>query len=103
MPFTGLRGSSVTGVVSVKHVVYSEILAVTSIMRKNSRWATSNQTYNARESALASNLGLRRTSPAGGSVRRGTEEDELMSAFEELKRELRSTQGASASIFTSVQ
>ncbi|TFY68249.1 hypothetical protein EVG20_g3640 [Dentipellis fragilis] len=80
------------GTVSPKHVLYSEILAVTSVMRKNSRWATSNQTFNTRDSALASNLGLRRTGPVrGNSVRQGSSEDDLMSGFEELKREVRNT------------
>ncbi|EGN96105.1 hypothetical protein SERLA73DRAFT_112215 [Serpula lacrymans var. lacrymans S7.3] len=49
--------------VSQKHVVLSEILAVTSVMRKNSRWASSVYTLTARDSALAKDLGLRRFSP----------------------------------------
>jgi brefeldin A-resistance guanine nucleotide exchange factor 1 len=87
-------GPAGTGPVSAKHVVYAEILSVTAVMRKNSRWSSSSQTYNTRDSALASNLGLRRAGPAGGAARPGTEEDALMSAFEELKRELRNAQGA---------
>ncbi|VDC07154.1 unnamed protein product [Peniophora sp. CBMAI 1063] len=78
------------GAVSAKHVIYAEILAVTTVMRKNSRWSSSSQYYNTRDSALASDLGLKRSGPSGSAARRGTEEEELMSAFEQLKRELRS-------------
>ncbi|KZV62609.1 Sec7-like domain is implicated in guanine nucleotide exchange function [Peniophora sp. CONT] len=76
------------GAVSAKHVIYAEILAVTTVMRKNSRWSSSSQHYNTRDSALASDLGLKRPGPSGSTARRGTEEEELMSAFEQLKREL---------------
>ena len=81
------------GPVSAKHVIYAEILAVTTVMRKNSRWSSSSQYYNTRDSALASDLGLKRSGPSGGAARRGTEEEELMSAFEQLKRKLRSAPG----------
>ncbi|KAJ4501838.1 hypothetical protein C8R41DRAFT_873085 [Lentinula lateritia] len=78
--------------VSQKHILYSEILSVTSAMRKNSRWAsstnfmTSNQT-----SALGSNLGLRISSPSfnARSNTRGNREAELMAGFQELKRAVR--------------
>ena len=79
--------------VSLKQLVYGELMAVTSAMRKNSRWSSSSQYYNTRDSALASDLGLKRSGPSGGAARRGTEEEELMSAFEQLKRELRSAPG----------
>jgi len=81
------------GPVSAKHIVYAEILSVTTVMRKNSRWSSSSQTYNTRDSVLASNLGLRRAGPTGVAARHGTEEEALMSAFEELKRELRDATG----------
>ena len=45
--------------VSHKHDLYSEILSVTSAMRKNSRWASSAHFMSAKDSALGSNLGLR--------------------------------------------
>ncbi|KAI0048190.1 Sec7-domain-containing protein [Auriscalpium vulgare] len=78
------------GTVSPKHVLYSEILSVTSAMRKNSRWASSTQTFNTRDSALASNLGLRRAGPSNAiATRPGSQEEELIAGFEELKRDLR--------------
>ncbi|KAF9452840.1 Sec7-like domain is implicated in guanine nucleotide exchange function [Macrolepiota fuliginosa MF-IS2] len=74
---------------SIKHVLYSEILSVTSAMRKNSRWASSTLYMNAKDtSALGTNLGLRISSPAH-AVRvsaRGSREAELMGNFQELKR-----------------
>lgn len=84
-----------TGSVSQKHVLYSEILAVTSAMRKNSRWASSAHTLNARDSALARNLGLRRSSPTfnSQSSARGSREADLMAGFQELKRIIRDVDG----------
>ena len=76
--------------VSRKHLVYSEILRVTSTMRKNSRWASSTQWYTARDSALASSLGLRRTGSSIGQENEGEKrEADLMIGFLELKREVR--------------
>ncbi|KAL1746973.1 hypothetical protein HDZ31DRAFT_32906 [Schizophyllum fasciatum] len=46
-----------------KHVLLSEILSVTSVMRKNSRWATSTHFFNARDTSLGTTLGLRIASP----------------------------------------
>ncbi|TRM59389.1 hypothetical protein BD626DRAFT_550235 [Schizophyllum amplum] len=46
-----------------KHVLLSEILSVTSVMRKNSRWAASTHFFNARDASLGTNLGLRIASP----------------------------------------
>ncbi|KAJ7093181.1 hypothetical protein C8R44DRAFT_835540 [Mycena epipterygia] len=74
--------------VSPKHVLYSEILSVTSVMRKNSRWASSTHFMNARDSALGSNLGLR-LSNSSQSARRVSREADLMLGFEELKRAVR--------------
>ena len=92
---TIVRYSEANGTVPPIHVVYSEILAVTSVMRKNSRWASPNQTINTRDSALASNLGLRKSGPVRANAQRqGSSEDELMSGFEELKRALRNVDGA---------
>lgn len=84
------------GSVSQKHVLYSEILSVTSAMRKNSRWASSTHTLNARDSALARNLGLRRSSPTFNSQAsaRGSREADLMAGFQELKRTVRDVDGA---------
>lgn len=51
-------------------------------------------TYYTKDSALASNLGLRR--PGSNTVstpQQGSREEDLMSGFEELKRSLRSAQG----------
>jgi hypothetical protein len=52
------------------------------------------QTFYTKDSALASNLGLRR--PGSNSVstpQQGSREEDLMSGFEELKRALRTSQG----------
>lgn len=90
-----IKYSESNGTVSPKHIIYSEALAVTAVMRKNARWASSSQTYNTRDSVLASSLGLRRTGPVRlNSEQRGNSEDDLMLGFEELKRELRNVQGA---------
>jgi golgi-specific brefeldin A-resistance guanine nucleotide exchange factor 1 len=88
--------ATVAGTVSRKHVLHSEILAVTSAMRKNSRWASSTHTLNARDSALARNLGLRRSSPTFNSQAsgRGSREADLMAGFQELKRTIRDVDGA---------
>ncbi|KAI6110037.1 hypothetical protein F5141DRAFT_822489 [Pisolithus sp. B1] len=74
-----------------KHVLLSEILAVTSTMRKNSRWAAAAHTLVARDSALAKDLGLRRGSLAVESQRPGrfSQEADLMGGFQELKRAIR--------------
>ncbi|KAL0063281.1 GDP/GTP exchange factor for ARF [Marasmius tenuissimus] len=77
--------------VSKKHVLLSEILSVTSVMRKNSRWASSTYFMNTRGSALGSNLGLRISSQSldSDNGRRPSSEHELMAAFHDLKRDLR--------------
>ncbi|KAJ4488408.1 hypothetical protein J3R30DRAFT_3435649 [Lentinula aciculospora] len=78
--------------VSQKHVLYAEILSVTSAMRKNSRWASStNFMTSTRSSALGSNLGLRISSPSfnARASARGNREAELMAGFQELKRAVR--------------
>lgn len=80
--------------VSPKHTLYSEILAVTSAMRKNSRWASSHYSLSARDSALASSLGLRRPStldPSTGQT--GNSERDLMLNFQELKRQINTVTG----------
>ncbi|KAJ6547119.1 Sec7-domain-containing protein [Mycena capillaripes] len=74
--------------VSRKHVLYSEILSVTSAMRKNSRWASATHFMNAKDSALGSNLGLR-VSNSSQASRRVSREADLMLGFEELKRAVR--------------
>ena len=83
--------------VSSKHIICSEILSVTSAMRKNSRWANMTQTpLYARNDALASSLGLRRAGEIpeaqNGSIRR---EVLLMAAFLDLKREVLSAESMS--------
>ncbi|KAL0577890.1 GDP/GTP exchange factor for ARF [Marasmius crinis-equi] len=77
--------------VSQKHVLLSEILSVTSVMRKNSRWSSSTYFMNTRGSALGSNLGLRISSQSldSDNGRRPSSEHELMAAFHDLKRDLR--------------
>lgn len=81
--------------VSQKHVLLSEILAVTSVMRKNSRWASAAHTLHARDSALARDLGLRRATPGSHSQRssRVSPEADIMAGFQELKRTVRDAEG----------
>ncbi|KAI0736608.1 hypothetical protein C8Q72DRAFT_893220 [Fomitopsis betulina] len=84
--------------VSIKHVVLSEILAVTSVMRKNSRWALSTRSYSTRDSALASSLGLRRVrqDSSNQSTSRGSTEQELMAGFQDLKRLLKDAEAVTS-------
>ncbi|GJE86958.1 Sec7-domain-containing protein [Phanerochaete sordida] len=75
--------------VSLKHILLSEILSVTSVMRKNSRWAMSTHPFSSSgESALASSLGLRRTRPFQSPFisEHGSSEQELMRGFQDLRR-----------------
>lgn len=80
--------------------MYSEILSVTSAMRKNSRWATPTAYYPASARAsLASSLGLRavvsgddNTNTVGSRVQ-GRRDVDLMVGFEELKRDVRASNG----------
>ncbi|PFH49117.1 hypothetical protein AMATHDRAFT_148392 [Amanita thiersii Skay4041] len=74
---------------SPKHVLYSEILSVTSAMRRNSRWASAVHVVSARNpTAIGSHLGLRISTPAhsGRQPRRDSREAELMTGFQDLKR-----------------
>ncbi|KIK98831.1 hypothetical protein PAXRUDRAFT_823441 [Paxillus rubicundulus Ve08.2h10] len=77
--------------IAQKHVLLSEILSVTSVMRKNSRWASAAHTLNARDSALARDLGLRRGSSGEKNQRsrKLSQEANLMAGFQELKRTIR--------------
>ncbi|KAH8117228.1 Sec7-domain-containing protein [Phellopilus nigrolimitatus] len=79
--------------VSKKHIICSEILSVTSAMRKNSRWAANAQTPSyTRDSALAASLGLRRASVSSGILNGSAKQEvQLMAGFLELKREIRSS------------
>lgn len=82
--------------VSRKHVIFSEIQSVTSVMRKNSRWASNSQLYTStiRDDALASSLGLRRsTGVPGASPKTAIHEVQLMGAFLDLKRSVRTIEG----------
>ncbi|KAI0747973.1 Sec7-domain-containing protein [Daedaleopsis nitida] len=74
--------------VSAKHILLSEILSVTSVMRKNSRWALSTPSFTTRDSALASSLGLRVTKGSSNAYAsgHGSTEQELMTGFQDLKR-----------------
>lgn len=80
----------------LKHVLLSEILSVTSTMRKNLRWASSTPVMFVRDSpALGTNMGLRISSPARQTRRsgRGSREAELMAGFIELKRGVKDMKG----------
>lgn len=73
------------------HLVYSEILSVTSAMRKNSRWATPTAYYpSSARVSLASSLGLRAATNNEREGRvQGRKNVDLMVGFEELKRDVR--------------
>jgi golgi-specific brefeldin A-resistance guanine nucleotide exchange factor 1 len=81
------------------HLVYSEILSVTSAMRKNSRWATPTAYYPAAARAsLATSFGLRAAvsqgvDPNSNSRISGKRDFDLMVGFEELKRDIRASNG----------
>ncbi|KAG6819604.1 hypothetical protein H0H93_010328 [Arthromyces matolae] len=77
--------------VSFKHVLYSEILSVTTAMRKNSRWASTTHFVSSKDSRLGSTLGLRisTSSQASQASGRGNREAELMGGFQELRRAVR--------------
>lgn len=57
-------------------------------MRKNSRWASGAHTLTARDSALARDLGLRRSTPSTDIQKNGrlSQEADLMGGFQQLKR-----------------
>ncbi|EJD05730.1 Sec7-domain-containing protein [Fomitiporia mediterranea MF3/22] len=82
--------SSIALSVSKKHVICSEILSVTSAMRKNSRWAASAQTpLYARDDALAASMGLRRHGGSSDMLQGSSKQEVLLMAnFLELKREV---------------
>jgi hypothetical protein len=87
----------------LKHVLLSEILVVTSVMRKNSRWASSTLVMAVRDTpALGTNMGLRISSPAYHTrlPGRGTREVELMAGFIELKRAVKDMEGGVVLIST---
>lgn len=104
MDSTNLAGLSAAFSVSPKHVLLSEILSVTSMMRRNSRWALSTPSYTSRDSALASSLGLRVTKSAPNTYasRHGNTEQELMAGFQDLKRLVQDIEGAHPRIFLPV-
>lgn len=82
--------------VSSSHLVYSEIVAVTSAMRKNSRWSGSSRVTSGGNPQLASSMGLRRTTSGatiGAGGRGDKRESDLMGGFEDLKREMRQVPG----------
>ncbi|CAE7052219.1 unnamed protein product [Rhizoctonia solani] len=75
------------------HIVYSEIISVTSVMRKNSRWAANSGMQRTRDAQLATSMGLRRGAldrqPRSPGPRR---EVDLIGGFEYLKRKIRDVQ-----------
>ncbi|KAI8998783.1 Sec7-domain-containing protein [Trametes punicea] len=80
--------ASISFSVSTKHVLLSEILSVTSVMRKNSRWALPVPLVSSRDSTLATSLGLRVPKAVLSSYAssHGSTEQELMAGFQDLKR-----------------
>jgi brefeldin A-resistance guanine nucleotide exchange factor 1 len=81
--------------VSARHILFSEISSVTSVMRKNSRWAAGNNAFSSRDSALASNFGLRVSGPSSTPMQatRGSRERDLMAGFHVLKRTVNDVKG----------
>lgn len=77
--------------VSLQQLVYGELMAVTSAMRKNSRWAAYQHMPASRNAPLAATMGIRRAHIPHNGARRTAdrEEVELIAAFEELKREVK--------------
>ncbi|KAF8894409.1 Sec7-like domain is implicated in guanine nucleotide exchange function [Infundibulicybe gibba] len=84
--------------VSLTHVLYSEILSVTSTMRKNSRWASSTHIMTTKDpAALGSNLGLRISTPSQKFPAESTNKEvDLMAGFFDLKRAVRDVQDISS-------
>lgn len=84
--------------VSHKHVLYSEILTVTSVMRRNSRWATSTHFASPRDAGLGNDLGLRISNTNGnaGASGKAKQEADLIGGFQELKRLVRDVPGMHA-------
>ncbi|EIN07683.1 Sec7-like domain is implicated in guanine nucleotide exchange function [Punctularia strigosozonata HHB-11173 SS5] len=76
------------GSVSYRHIICAEIVSVTTVMRRNSRWANTTVTLSGYDSALASSLGLRIAGPSHPiqPSGRGGRERDLMSGFQVLKR-----------------
>lgn len=87
--------------VSVKHILLSEVLSVTSVMRKNSRWALSTPSVTSRDSTLATSLGLRvsKTAPHTYASGHGSTEQELMAGFQDLKQLVKEVEGSYLSYF----
>ncbi|KAG9102674.1 GDP/GTP exchange factor for ARF [Ceratobasidium sp. 370] len=75
------------------HIVYSEIISVTSVMRKNSRWATNFGINRRRDMQLATSMGLRRGTVEHSGSPGPRREVDLMGGFEYLKRKIRDVQG----------
>lgn len=96
MHSTDISSLSATLSLPPKHVLLSEILSVTSMMRRNSRWALSTPSYPSRDSALATSLGLRvsKTIPSTYASGRGNTEQELMAGFQDLKWLVKDIEGA---------
>lgn len=90
--------------VSMKHILLSEILSVTTVMRKNSRWASSSHSFTSRDSALASSFGLRRTRQAFNVYieERASTEQELMIGFQDLRRLVKDVEGTPRLVTASV-
>ena len=97
---SGKKVSPTLYCVSMKHVLLSEILSVTTVMRKNSRWASSAHSFTTRDSALASSLGLRRTRQAsnGYPEERASTEQDLMIGFQDLRRLIKDVEGVCISL-----
>lgn len=87
--------------VSKKHIICSEILSVTSTMRKNSRWAAGAQTpLYTRDDALAASMGLRRVGGSSDLVNGSARQEVLlMAGFLELKREVHDAVGRYTSVY----
>lgn len=95
MALDGQHSAEARLAVPSSHLVFHEIIAVTTAMRRNSRWA-SIQPGLSRGTGLASSMGLR--APAAGAessnqAGQNKHEAALMLGFDDLKRVVQDNEG----------
>ncbi len=94
--FTTAMSDPIPWGVSKKHVLHSEILLVTSAMRRNSRWATTTHFMTpSRDPAVGTSLGLRISSPSIPTLLRIDREADLMAGFQDLKQTINEVESTS--------
>lgn len=90
---TACAPNTMSIVLSPRHLIENEILSVTSVMRKNARWASSSRIRSTRDATLASTMGLRKGHSFNSGRGKEPEDVDLMLGFEGLKKEIRLAQG----------